>query len=81
VWHLFVVSCDDRGYLTPALDSAGIGWGIHYPCPPHLQQAYACMGLGPGSFPAAERISASVLSLPMDPFLPEADARLVCAAL
>jgi DegT/DnrJ/EryC1/StrS aminotransferase family len=43
----------------------GIGWLIHYPIPPHLQQAYADLGLRKGSFPLAEELAGTVLSLPM----------------
>ena len=46
---------------------------IHYPIPPHLQQAYADLGLPKGSFPLAETLAETVLSLPMGPHLkPEA---------
>ena len=38
---------------------------IHYPIPPHLQQAYADLGLPRGSFPLAETLAETVLSLPM----------------
>jgi dTDP-4-amino-4,6-dideoxygalactose transaminase len=48
-----------------ALARAGIGSLIHYPIPPHLQQAYADLGLGKGSFPLAESLADTVLSLPM----------------
>ena len=53
--------------VSPAasLDAAGIGSLIHYPIPPHLQQAYADLGLPRGSFPLAETLAETVLSLPM----------------
>jgi dTDP-3-amino-3,4,6-trideoxy-alpha-D-glucose transaminase len=65
VWHLYVVRTDRRAGLIKALDSAGIGSLIHYPIPPHLQQAYADLGMPRGSFPLAETLSETVLSLPM----------------
>ena len=52
-----------------ALDKAGIGSLIHYPIPPHLQEAYADLGLPKGTFPIAERLAETVLSLPMGPHL------------
>jgi dTDP-3-amino-3,4,6-trideoxy-alpha-D-glucose transaminase len=67
VWHLYVVRTERRAELQAALDKAGIGWLIHYPIPPHLQQAYADLGLTPGSFPLAEKLADTVLSLPIGP--------------
>ena len=67
VWHLYVVQHPQRDALQTALTDAGVGSLIHYPIPPHLQQAFADLGLGKGSFPIAERIHNQVLSLPMSP--------------
>ena len=72
-WHLYVVRTDRRPDLMKALERAGIGSLIHYPIPPHLQQAYADLGLPKGTFPLAEALAETVLSLPMGPHLP-ADA-------
>ncbi|MBY6436603.1 DegT/DnrJ/EryC1/StrS family aminotransferase [Rhodococcus kroppenstedtii] len=69
VWHLHVVRTDRRDELAAALADAGIGTGIHYPTPIHLTQAYRGLGLGPGSFPVAERAAGRILSLPMYPHL------------
>jgi dTDP-4-amino-4,6-dideoxygalactose transaminase len=69
VWHLYVVQTKRRAELMKALDAAGIGSLIHYPIPPHLQQAYADLGQGRGSFPLAETLADTVLSLPMGPHL------------
>jgi dTDP-4-amino-4,6-dideoxygalactose transaminase len=75
VWHLYVVRILDgkarRAELMAALDKAGIGSLIHYPIPPHLQQAYADLGLPEGSFPLAEKLADTVLSLPMGAHMPE----------
>ncbi|SJZ33053.1 DegT/DnrJ/EryC1/StrS aminotransferase family protein [Enhydrobacter aerosaccus] len=71
VWHLYVVRTARRAELMKALDKAGIGALIHYPIPPHLQQAYADLGASKGSFPLAEALADTVLSLPMGPHLPE----------
>ncbi len=73
VWHLYVVRTRRRADLVSALDRAGIGALIHYPIPPHLQQAYADLGLKAGAFPLAEELAESVLSLPIGPHIkPEA---------
>ena len=69
VWHLYVVQHDRRDALQQKLTEAGIGTLIHYPVPPHLSGAYADMKLPDGSFPIAEKLSRTVLSLPMGPHL------------
>jgi dTDP-4-amino-4,6-dideoxygalactose transaminase len=67
VWHLFVVRCAGRDELQRELTALGIETLIHYPIPPHLQGAYAEMGLKKGSFPISEKIHDEVLSMPMYP--------------
>jgi dTDP-3-amino-3,4,6-trideoxy-alpha-D-glucose transaminase len=69
VWHLYVVRTSRRADLIKALEKAGIGSLIHYPIPPHLQQAYADLGLPVRSFPLAETLAETVLSLPMGPHM------------
>ena len=68
-WHLFVVRSPERDRLQARLAEAGIQTLIHYPIPPHRQQAYADMDLAPGSLPIAERLAGEVLSLPIGPQL------------
>jgi len=79
-WHLFVVRVDERSRLTDNLDRQGIGWLIHYPLPPHLQEAYREMGLPVGAFPIAEQTAQEVVSLPMGPHLMPAQASAVAEA-
>ncbi len=75
VYHLYVVRLPDREAMLPLLKERGIGVGVHYPIPLHLQPAYAHLGLGPGTFPASERLAQDVVSLPlyaeMEPSAPE----------
>jgi dTDP-4-amino-4,6-dideoxygalactose transaminase len=59
------------------LANTGIGTGIHYPVPLHLQKAYEWLGYGVGSFPVAEQVSAEILSLPMFPQLSAQQQRSV----
>jgi len=66
-WHLFVIRHPQRDRLAAELAKAGIGTVIHYPVAPHLQPAYAALGLGAGSLPFSERLHAEVLSLPIGP--------------
>jgi dTDP-4-amino-4,6-dideoxygalactose transaminase len=70
-WHLYVVRSARRDALQAALAERGIGTLIHYPVPPHRQQAYAELGYGSGRFPLTERLADEVLSLPMGPHLPD----------
>lgn len=77
VWHLFVVRHPRRDKLQQHLDAAGIGCLIHYPIPPHLQQAYAHLGLAKNAFPLATRMADEVLSLPMGPHLSAVQANTV----
>ena len=81
VWHLFVVRTPAREALQARLASAGVGTLIHYPIPPHMQAAYADMGIAPGALPLARDLAAEVLSLPMGPHLTEAQAEAVVAAV
>lgn len=66
-WHLFVVQHPDRDRLRDALKRLGIDTLIHYPIPPHRQEAYKSLGLGAGTFPISESIHQRVLSLPIGP--------------
>jgi dTDP-4-amino-4,6-dideoxygalactose transaminase len=69
VYHLFIVETAQRDQLREHLAASGVQTGLHYPTPIHLQEAYADLGLPPGSFPEAERLAARTLSLPMFPEL------------
>jgi dTDP-4-amino-4,6-dideoxygalactose transaminase len=71
VYHLFVIRVADRERLKGHLAAAGIGTGIHYPIPLHLQKAYASFRYRSGDFPVTERAAAEILSLPMFPGLTE----------
>ena len=69
VYHLYVIRTGDREDLLNHLKSKGIGTGIHYPIPLHLQKAYTSLKYGQGAFPVAERVAADIVSLPMYPQL------------
>lgn len=81
VYHLFVVRLPDRDSVRHALSEHGIGVGLHYPIPLHLQAAYRDLGYGVGAFPEAEAAAASILSLPMFPHIEEAQVDYVCDLL
>lgn len=66
-WHLFVIRHPHREILQKHLTAAGVGTLIHYPLPPHLQEAYSEFGWANGKFPITEAIHHEVLSLPIGP--------------
>ena len=78
-YHLYVVRCGQRDALAAALKEAGIGTGVHYPQPVHLQKAYqGRIALAPSGLAETELAAREVLSLPMHPFLSKDDvARVV----
>jgi dTDP-4-amino-4,6-dideoxygalactose transaminase len=69
VYHLYVVRVAHRDAFIDHLKSAGIGTGIHYPIPVHLQPACRSLGYRAGDFPVSERFASEVVSLPMYPQL------------
>ncbi|HUS16657.1 MAG TPA: DegT/DnrJ/EryC1/StrS family aminotransferase [Chloroflexia bacterium] len=70
VYHLYVVKTPGRREgLMAALKQAGIDSYIHYPVPVHLQEGYAFLNQGPGSFPVAEDLASRIVSLPIYPEL------------
>jgi dTDP-4-amino-4,6-dideoxygalactose transaminase len=81
VYHLYAVRVKDRDALQARLADAGIGTGIHYPIPLHLQKAYEHLGYKDGDFPVAERVAREILSLPMFPQLSYQQQDEVAAAV
>lgn len=88
VYHLAVVQVDNRATVTDALTTAGIGWGLHYPIPCHLQPAFGdpvfskpAFSNSAGSFPIAEGAADRIMSLPMSPSLDDAQVARVCDVL
>lgn len=80
VWHLFVVRSEVREALQRHLTESGVQTLIHYPIPPHQQQAYAKSDFFNKSFPITERIHREVLSLPISPVMTDAEAQRVVEA-
>ena len=81
VYHIYAVRTNDRAGLMRTLQANGIGTGIHYPIPVHLQEAHADLGYQKGDFPESERAADQVLSLPMFPELAITDVEVVAAAI
>jgi dTDP-4-amino-4,6-dideoxygalactose transaminase len=65
VFHVYAVLVRERDAVQKALAAAGIGTGIHYPIPVHLQKAYADLGYRHGDLPITEAIADQFLSLPI----------------
>jgi len=81
VFHLYVIRTEKRDELQKHLNDNEIGTLIHYPIPPHLQQAYAHLGHQKGDFPLAEEIANTCLSLPMWPGMKEEEVLYIADKL
>jgi dTDP-4-amino-4,6-dideoxygalactose transaminase len=75
-WHLFVVRSTRRDALCTRLEQSGIGFGIHYPTPPHRQKPYRHR-YTESELPVTDRLSTQVLSLPIGPHLDDASVEYV----
>ena len=81
VYHLYVILIEDRDGLQGFLNDKGIGSGLHYPVPLHLQNAYAHLGYREGAFPVTEKVAGQLLSLPMFPELTRDQIEYVADAI
>jgi dTDP-4-amino-4,6-dideoxygalactose transaminase len=83
VFHLYVIRVPhhDRDAVLAKLHGAAVEAGIHYPSPIHLTGAFAHLGLGPGSFPVAEKLAKQMISLPMFPGITPAQQERVVGTL
>jgi dTDP-4-amino-4,6-dideoxygalactose transaminase len=80
-WAQYTMRVDDRDEVAARLRSEGIPTAVYYPRPLHQQTAYRDFPCGPGGLPVSERLADEVLSLPMHPYLTEADQDRVVAAV
>ncbi len=80
-YHLYVIRTEKRNELQEHLNKNGIGTLIHYPVPPHLQEAYKEMNYKKGDFPLAEKIAETCLSLPIYPGLTQSEIETICNAI
>jgi dTDP-4-amino-4,6-dideoxygalactose transaminase len=81
VYHLFVVRSDERDALREHLSRQGVASAVHYPTPIHLTEAYAGLGLAPGSLPVSERMAERICSLPLFPAMSDAEVERVASAV
>ena len=80
-WAQFTIRVSERERVQAALSAAGIPSAIYYPKPLHLQTAFSHLGGKPGDIPMAEAASATVLSLPMHPYLEDEQIDHVAAVV
>ncbi len=81
VFHLYVVRTPDRDALRTSLQERGIETGLHYPIPLHRQPCFAAMGFDPKDFPACERYTSELLSLPLFTGMTRDQLDYVCEAV
>ena len=81
VYHLYVVLVDDRDNLQQFLTEKGVGTGLHYPIPLHLQKAYSHLSYKEGDFPISEKAAKKLLSLPMFPELTHEQIEYVATSI
>jgi dTDP-4-amino-4,6-dideoxygalactose transaminase len=81
VYHVYAIRLEQRDEAQKALQAAGIGTGIHYPVPVHLQKAYDNLGYRVGDFPMTELLANQFLSLPIYAELRQEQVSIVVAEL
>ena len=79
VWHVFVIRCEQREALQKHLLDHGVQTLIHYPIPPHQQQAYKEWNMD--SYPVSEMIHQQVMSLPIGPTVTDEQVKAVISAV
>lgn len=81
VYHMYIIQSENREELTKKLDEAGIGYGVYYPVPLHLQKVYKDLGYKVGDLPNAEYLSTRTLAIPIDPEMTEEERKYIVEIL
>jgi dTDP-4-amino-4,6-dideoxygalactose transaminase len=81
VYHIYAIRVHDRDEVIRLLAEKGVGCGVHYPVPIHLQEAYRGLGYQPGAFPISERCANEFISLPIFPELTLAQVEMVAQSV
>jgi dTDP-3-amino-3,4,6-trideoxy-alpha-D-glucose transaminase len=81
VYHLFVVRTEQRDELREHLSRCGVASAVHYPTPIHLTEAYAELGLAPGSLPVSEGLAERMCSLPLFPSMTDGELEQIVQAV
>lgn len=81
IYHLYCIESAEREAITAKLKQSGIQTGVYYPCPLHLQKAYAHLSYKKDDFPVAEKLSLQLFAIPMSPFLQESEQDYIISVL
>jgi dTDP-4-amino-4,6-dideoxygalactose transaminase len=81
VRHIFAIRANKRKEVAEIFSQFGIGWGIHYPVPLHLQPIYRHLNYQPGDLPVCELLGKELLSLPLFPGIQVDEIETVCKVL
>ena len=81
VYAQYTVEVEGREFVETRMKALGVPTAVHYPLPLHLQPVFTQLGQGEGSFPVSEAAARRVISLPMHPYLSDADQVTVVSAL
>ncbi|MCK4973673.1 MAG: DegT/DnrJ/EryC1/StrS family aminotransferase [Sulfurimonas sp.] len=81
VYAQYSIRVEDRETMVEKLTALEIPTAVHYPVPLHLQEAFKDLGYSEGDFPVSEKISSQIMSLPMSPYLTEAEQDFIVQAI
>lgn len=81
VYHAYAIRSEKRDQISQTLKDNDIGAAIYYHIPLHLQKAYANLGYKSGDFPVSEKITKEIISLPMHPYLKQAQVKFIAAII
>lgn len=81
VYHMYIIQSKNREELTKRLEIAGIGYGVYYPVPLHLQKVYKDLGYKIGDLPNSEYLSSRTLAIPVDPEMTEEEREYIANIL
>ena len=77
VYHMYILQSENREEITKKLLENGIGYGVYYPVPLHLQKVYTELGYKEGDLPNAEYLSKRTFAIPVDPELTEEEKEYI----
>lgn len=77
VYHMYILQSENREKLIEKLEKSGIGYGIYYPAPLHLQKVYKKMGYKEGDMPNSEYLSKRTIAIPIDPELTQGEKEYI----
>ncbi len=81
VYAQYSIRVKDREAMVAKLSALDIPTAVHYPIPLHMQEAFKGLGYSEGDFPVSEEVSSQIMSLPMSPYLTEAEQDFIVQAI